>query len=273
MVMFKTPSAESGCSRLRPAVSLPEVMLVGAIIAFMLALLVPSLSNAREQARRVICRSNLHSWGLALGFYRNDHNDYLPTEGTYWTLDKPYTWFNVLPPYLGLPPYVEFEGANEAIRELPNLHVWICPSKNLTPAYKSGTGKNQFHYGMNQVLDGVGQEERPSRDTPGFLDMGELPVGAHRFAKEPQLVFLFDIAPNSPAGTPRNVATMYQRWFDDTRLGKFHGDYANLLYLDGGVTNCTTDDLVTDRDFRHGDIIWHHPALYWGYRPGPDLSR
>lgn len=255
--------------RVCAAVSLTEVMLVGAIIAFMLAMLVPGLGTAREQARRVMCKSNQRSWGVALGSYRNDFNDYIPTEGTYTDLHKPYTWFNALPPYLGLPPYVEFDGANEAIRELPNIHVWICPSKNLTPVYKSSTGKNQFHYGMNQVLDGVGREDHPSRDTPGFLDMGELPIRAHRFYQRPHTVFLFDIAPNSPAGTPRNVANMHQRW-KDRPLGKFHGDYANLLYLDGGVTQCTTDDLVTDRDFRHGKIIWHHPNLYWGYRPEPE---
>ena len=255
--------------RVRAAVSLPEVLVVAAIIAFMLALLVPGLDTVREQARRVMCKSNLRSWGVALGSYRDDHNGYLPTEGTYRKLQKPYSWFNVLPPYLDLPPYVEFDGANEAIHELPNIHVWICPSKNLTPVYKSGSGKNQFHYGMNQVLDGLGQPDSPSRDTPGFLDMGELPIRAHRFYQRPHTVFLFDIAPNSPAGTPRNVANMHQRW-KDRPLGEFHGDYANLLYLNGGVTHCTSDDLVTDRDFRHGKILWHHPNLYGGYRPEPE---
>ncbi len=33
----------------------------------------------------------------------------------------------------------------------------------------------------------------------------------------------------------------------------------------GGVTSCNTDDLVTDRDFKNGDIVWNHPRLYWGY--------
>ncbi len=249
----------------RPAVSLVEVLVVFAIIALMLALLVPGLNHARERARRLVCANNLHQMGVACHCYRNEHNDYLPTEGTYWDLDKPYTWFNVLPPYLGLPPYVEFEGANVAIRELPNIHVWICPSKNVTKLYKSKSGMNQFHYGMNQVLDGLGSEHAPSHDTPGFLDQGDDPIRAHLFDKKPNTVFMFDIAPNSPAGTPRGVATKYQRWFDGEWLGKFHGDYANILYLDGRVGNCVTDDLVTDRDFRHGDIIWTNPKLYWGY--------
>jgi len=40
-----------------------------------------------------------------------------------------------------------------------------------------------------------------------------------------------------------------------------------VLYLSGAVRYCTTDDLVTDRDFRRGKIVWNHPSLYWGYRP------
>ena len=257
--------------RNRAGVSLPEVLVVAAIIAFMLALLVPGLDAAREQARRVMCKSNERSWGVALGAYRNDFNDYIPTEGTYLRggILESATWYNALPPYLGLPPYRDLEGANEAIHELPNIHVWICPAKNLTPVYKSDSGMNQFHYGMNQVLDGLDQPNRPSRDTPGFLDMGKSPIRAHRFYQRPHTVFMFDIAPNSPAGTPRNVANMHQRW-KNRPLGKFHGDYANLLYLDGGVTNCMADDLVTDRDFRYGKILWHHPNLYWGYLPEPE---
>jgi hypothetical protein len=201
--------------------------------------------------------------------YRNDYKDYLPTEGTYQAggIYKGGTWYNTLPQYLGLPPYRDFPGANEAIEELPNIHVWICPAKNLTDAYKSGSGKNQFHYGMNQVLDGLGKEPDGSRDAPGFPDQGSKPLVADLFTRKPRTVVMFDIAWNSPAGTPRDVGTMYQRGFDGRHVGKFHGDYANVLYLTGHVGNCETDDLVTDRDFRHGDVIWYHHQLYWGYPP------
>lgn len=260
------PGRIRGANR-RLAVSLVELLAVIAIVLFLLALLLPSLEAAREQARRVICRSNERSWGVALGFYRQDFNDFLPTEGTYLNLKKPYSWFNVLPPYLQLPPYVELEGVGEHIEELPNVHVWICPSKNRTPAFKSGSGKNQFHYGMNQVLDGIGTARSPSADAPDFPDQGDEPILATQFLSAPNTVFLFDIAPNMPAGTPRQVATMYQRGFSGAPMGRFHGDYANLLQLDGHVESCMTDDLVTGRDFGRGRVIWRHPRIYWGYRP------
>jgi len=252
-------------SKLCTAISLPEVLVVISIIAFMLALLVPGISSLRERSRRIVCANNLRQWGVALQSYRHDNYDYLPMEGTYLGKGKtPGTWYNELPFYLGVPAYKDIEGVNISIKEFPNIHVWICPSKNQTNAYKSRTGKNQFHYGMNQVLDGLGKEPDGSRDAPGFPDLPNKPVVSSIYANQPNTIFMFDIVWNSPAGTPRDVATMYQRW-RDKRIGNFHGDYANLLYLHGGVTNCKTKDLVTRHDFRHGDIIWEHPRLYWGY--------
>ena len=249
--------------------TLQEMLVVIGIIVLLLAMLIPSLHAARERMRRVMCANNLRQWGIACQFYRQDYEDYLPTEGTYWNIDKPYTWFNVLPPYLDAPPYREVARAGKLIEEFPALHVWICPSKNMTSAYKSGSGKNQFHYAMNWLLDGLGSKRSPSRDTPDFMDMELVHQPAGLWSNRPTTVLMFDIAWNSPGGTPRDVATKYQRDWQGRTIGRFHGDYANLLYMNGSVANCSTDDLVRDRDFRRGDIVWRHPRLYWGYLPKP----
>lgn len=251
----------------RHALSMLEVLIVISIIVFMIALLIPGMNRMREQSRRVVCTNNLRQWGVATQFYRYDHYDYLPMEGSYLRdgINDPGTWYNELPYYLDMPAYKDTEGMNVAIKEFPNVHIWICPSKNLTKSFKSTSGKNQFHYGMSQVLDGVGKLPNGSKDTPGFPDIGKIHTPTSIYANQPNTILMFDIAYNSPAGTPRSVATKYQRGFDGKPLGRFHGDYANLLYLHGGVTNCTTDDLVTNHDFKKGDIVWNHPRLYWGY--------
>ncbi|MHC4696401.1 MAG: type II secretion system protein [Planctomycetota bacterium] len=266
------------------AMTLNEVLVVMGIIAFLIALLVPSLNGARELSRRLHCSNSLRQWGIAERCYRDDYDDYLPTEGTYLGSDKPNqginkpdAWYNQLPPYLGAPAYKDVQRKGKLIVEFPRMHVWICPSKTLTPVYKSLSGKNQFHYGMNQVLDGLGKEPDGSKDTPGFFDgyyygtdeMGGRPISARLFSQPANTVFMFDIAGNSMAGTQRSVATMYQRGWDGSHLGKFHGDYANILYLDGRVSSCTTDDLVTNQDHVRGDMIWTRPGLYWGYKPPP----
>jgi len=229
-----------------------EVLTVISVLIFLLALLVPGLNAARERARRVLCQNNLRQWGMAMQFYRDDNNDYLPTEGTYLAPDKPYTWFNVLPPYLNAPPYREVEGVGKAIKEFPELHMWICPSKNLSRLYKSEKGKNQFHYGMNEVLDGM-----DSSKTPDFPDQGEEPIRAALFHKRPSTVFMFDIYPNESRGHQVDVATV------------FHRGIANVLFLSGAVDCFRSRAFVVDGDFRRGRPIWNDPRLYWGYLPKP----
>lgn len=248
--------------------TLPELLIVLGLVALLISMLVPGLSAARERVRRMVCANNLKQWGVALLAYRQDSFDYLPTEGTSLHFAKPGTWFNVLPPYLDIPAYVDIERLDDdTIKEFPALSTWICPAKDRTNSYKSFTGKNQFHYGMNQVLDGLGSGPDGSADTPGHPDQGEDAIAAHRFRNSARTVFMIEIADNSPAGTPRKVATEYQRNFRGASMGKFHGDYANILFVNGTVAHVTTDDLVTDKDFRYGDIRWNHPRLYWGYTP------
>lgn len=276
MLFQVSPTITQSRYPLRLAVSLSEVLIVCAIILFLLALLVPGLGHAKEQARRVQCANNLKQWGVALQFYRDDQGDYIPMEGNTLkdpithlsNLFKPGTWFNELPPYLDAPAYRDVEGVNKSIREFKNGNLWVCPSKDLTDAYKSTTGKNQFHYGMNQVLDGMGKGPKGSNDTPGFPEPEKVkPLPGKLFVKKPNTVFLFDIAPNSPAGSPRDVATEYWRYFDGSRGGKFHGNFANLLCLNGSVIGVTADDLYSPCDNRHGKINWNHPQVYWGYPP------
>ncbi len=234
----------------RLGVTFMEVLVVVAVLLMLLAMLFPSLGKAREQARRILCQNNQKQWGLATQFYRNDHSDYLPTEGTYLKPDQPYTWFNVLPPYLNAPPYREIEGVGKEIHEFPELHMWICPSKNLSPQYKSESGKNQFHYAMNLVLDGV------SGVTP-YPDGDNQPVRASMFSKPGITVFMFDVFSNISCGSQKNVGT------------KYHNGIGNVLFLDGSVRSFRDDEFVVNGDFAHPVPIWNHPHMYWGYLPKP----
>lgn len=247
--------------RRRQAFNLLEVLVTIAIIALLLAILLPSLRTVKIRTRTLLCTQNLRQWGIAVQMYRDEHHDYLPTEGTYLKMEKPHTWFTTLPPYLGLPPYTEFERRGAQIRELPNIHVWICPEKNLTDLAASGSGKNQFHYGFNRVLDGTGGDDGGSV-TPGFPDMGDRPLPARRFLRRAeQTVLLFDIAPNSPHGYPRSV-------------GRIHERGCNVLFLSGAAEHFDIERFVTEGDWEHGRIIWDDPKLYWGYTPaGPDKNR
>ncbi len=58
--------------------TLIELLVVIAIIALLLAILLPALKNAKVQARKIICRSNLHQWGMMANSYAAEHDSYLP---------------------------------------------------------------------------------------------------------------------------------------------------------------------------------------------------
>lgn len=62
--------------------TLIEVLVVVSIIALLIAILLPSLSKAREQSRRVVCQSNLRQLQHAVVFYLSDNKGIFPPHRT-----------------------------------------------------------------------------------------------------------------------------------------------------------------------------------------------
>jgi prepilin-type N-terminal cleavage/methylation domain-containing protein len=62
----------------KQAFTLIEVLVVVAIIALLIAIVLPSLARSREQAQRTLCASNLHQQGLGFAMYATDNKGLLP---------------------------------------------------------------------------------------------------------------------------------------------------------------------------------------------------
>ncbi|MHB0947047.1 MAG: type II secretion system protein [Sedimentisphaerales bacterium] len=70
----------TGIKRMRRAFTLVELLVVISIIALMLAILMPSLNKAREQAKKIVCLSNFKTLGLGLNMYASSNNGRWPSK-------------------------------------------------------------------------------------------------------------------------------------------------------------------------------------------------
>ncbi len=105
----------------RNGFTLIELLVVVAIIAVLVAILLPALNTARERAKSVVCESNLRQVGIAIQFYTDDWNGQfvIGTTGGGFPYDR---WVS---------PLYEWWGKKREYLKNPNCAV--CPS---FPPYK-----------------------------------------------------------------------------------------------------------------------------------------
>jgi len=71
------------------AFTLIELLVVIAVIAVLVSMLLPALQNARRQARRMVCCSQLHHMALATLLYADDFNGKMPCDYVYKSYNPP----------------------------------------------------------------------------------------------------------------------------------------------------------------------------------------
>ena len=130
-------------ARGRLGFTLVELLVVIAIILLLVTLLLPSLTLAREAARRAVCAANLHHIGLAEQLYGGDNDGWTPILHGHWStaaIDKggdPRYGFSAWEPN-HIPVGLKFGLGLLAYDYISDGHIAYCPSQ-----------KNWSHYGYD----------------------------------------------------------------------------------------------------------------------------
>jgi len=141
-----------------PGFTLIELLVVVAIIAVLVAILLPSLGRARELARTTHCASGMRQWGIAVQMYTTDYNNHYPSEGAGGQNTMAGAWYNELPAYVNAPSYgAIYTGSAVVNGGFANSWIWYCQTQLVKYKDNIATGgKNGFHYAWNDVLNGSG---------------------------------------------------------------------------------------------------------------------
>src|SRR5579862_5172796 len=74
------------------AFTLIELLVVVAIIAVLVAILLPSLGKARDRAKTTVCASNLRQWNTCIQMYSQQYDGYQPPAREYSGSSTKWLW-------------------------------------------------------------------------------------------------------------------------------------------------------------------------------------
>ena len=211
--------------------TLIELLVVIAIIAILAALLLPSLSRAREVARAAACVNNEKQLAVGFEMYAQENDDYFPAsqftdsgwERGWWTT---YMWEVMI----GTPPVKE--------RFMDTAGLWrntvfACPTTSLL--WNKGWGG---HYNMNVIMIYPGNpvaKKRTLLKTPSNTHVvGE---GAGNLSHQYWMMNDFTVKFN------------YSDIYIAKRSMFPHSNKANFVFADGHVSPQNMGDTSTITDF------------------------
>jgi len=228
------------------AFTLIELLVVIAIIAVLMAILMPSLKLAREQARSLHCRSNVRTLTLAWLMYK-DENDAKLVRG-----HTPGPGGDAWVTMPDNPGSASIEEKKEYIKRglmwpyVKEIEVYRCPSdkRKNSPYHQNAYRTYSLAGGMNAVGDGKGGAAWEIFECLSYTDI-----------KQPATKYAF-LAECDTRGYNMNSWVMYpssKQWVDPFAI--WHRDNTSTLgYADGHVE--------PQRWYGKGLIEWNLKALH-----------
>lgn len=216
------------------AFTLIELLVVIAIISILASILLPSLTQARDLARKVVCINNLKNVGTAIMFYEKDYEGSLPPVLCHQPALNLYAWPSYIEPY-----FTDIFNSN-------------CPCS------VNAKGNSVFNYGMNQQL-GMSFDRGATWPYGRIYKLDEV-------VPLPSLFVVVGEAPPRWSTYPDYEYYEYyiarHRWY--VRFS--HDNSTNLLMLDGHVENQPGIDVLVSLD----DYLtrrWFNELRWYPYTP------
>jgi prepilin-type N-terminal cleavage/methylation domain-containing protein len=153
--------------RSQPGFTLVELLVVIGIIALLVAILLPSLGRAREQARQTACLSNLRQLGMMYQLYANDNHDQIPLG---YDTGEPWTGY-----------FIYDGGSYPLMGCLYNANLFTtpqafyCPSQ-LDARWQVATPENPWPPPTPGILIRVGYTSRPTVQWSGGKPLAPMSV-------------------------------------------------------------------------------------------------
>ncbi len=213
----------------RQGFTLIELLVVIAIIAILAAILFPVFAQAREDARRTVCLSNVKQVGLAMAMYVQDYDEQTPTilgprgSNTSYQID----W------YVQLYPYVK------------NMQMFFCPDRTeYTLDNQGDTCNDSFDYATGTRFNtedrciGYGYNWGITSNTSSGLVYGRTNTSQWRVnagkplaaLNSPSEMFAFGDTGDSPRYT---ICVNYNIQYYAIGAPLRHGGRFNMAFVDG----------------------------------------
>ncbi len=201
------------------AFTLIELLVVISVIALLLAILIPALQRARNQARAVVCQSNLRQWGTIWATFMAENDGHFPN----------------LPPHTHI-PYWLWWGRGELYRYCTNDAIRRCPMAT-KPAHPTGRRPGDLYSFGGTFLAWGRLLTKEKWEQEGYEGAWEHSYGSYGVNES---AFLFGRYDNKGSGHPRISYT---------------GNLNNIPFHLDGATPMTGGGIRSDLTPPQSDLI------------------